>query len=156
VKTVFCIFVVFVAFQKGSFCQTRSEDILILQCPTQKLKVENNNHRTENLVNNTDIMQLKHKGVFAKYNPFSLLATASMYFYQNAISPLIFSHCLYHRSCSNYSKAAIKEFGLIKGIFMSADRLLRCNLTAVNDIDPNDFTLDGHAMDEPSKYHICK
>jgi putative membrane protein insertion efficiency factor len=34
--------------------------------------------------------------------------------------------CKYYPSCSNYTLLAVEEFG-VKGIFMSAWRLIRCN-----------------------------
>ncbi len=47
--------------------------------------------------------------------------------YKKAISPLLPSACIYKPSCSEYSKEAILKFGVIKGIFLSFLRVLRCN-----------------------------
>ena len=55
-------------------------------------------------------------------NPFVLLIKA----YQKLISPLLGPRCKYHPSCSQYAIDAITEYP-IKGFFMSAWRLLRCN-----------------------------
>ena len=79
-----------------------------------------------------------------------------MLFYQHIVSPQFSRHCLYERTCSNFSKAAISEFGLIKGIFMSADRLLRCNTDAIKDVPAVQFDPAGYPIDEPEKYHISK
>ncbi len=46
--------------------------------------------------------------------------------YQKLISPLLTPRCKYYPSCSTYAELAINEFG-IKGFFMAAARLVRCN-----------------------------
>ena len=35
--------------------------------------------------------------------------------------------CQFYPSCSNYGAQAIKGYGLLRGSFMSADRIVRCN-----------------------------
>jgi putative membrane protein insertion efficiency factor len=47
-------------------------------------------------------------------------------FYQKWISPAFAPRCKYYPSCSSYAATAISEYGL-KGIAMSAWRLVRCN-----------------------------
>ena len=74
------------------------------------------------------------KNVIIKYNPVSLALGGLMYFYQKGISPQFFAGCLYHPSCSEYSRNLIKEFGVLKGVPCSADRLMRCNYPAALDI----------------------
>jgi putative membrane protein insertion efficiency factor len=46
--------------------------------------------------------------------------------YQKWISPMFGPRCKYYPSCSSYAVTAIETHGL-KGIAMSAWRLLRCN-----------------------------
>ena len=46
--------------------------------------------------------------------------------YQKFISPFFAPHCKYYPSCSSYTELAISEFG-VKGFFMAAWRLIRCN-----------------------------
>ena len=46
--------------------------------------------------------------------------------YQKLISPLLTPRCKYYPSCSTYAELAISESG-IKGFFMAAARLVRCN-----------------------------
>ncbi|MEN9882591.1 MAG: hypothetical protein RI916_1018, partial [Actinomycetota bacterium] len=55
-----------------------------------------------------------------------ILLTAPIKFYQKWISPAIAPRCKYYPSCSNYAVTAIETYGL-KGIAMSAWRLMRCN-----------------------------
>jgi len=67
------------------------------------------------------------KNVFIKYNPVSLVFGGMLFVYQNTISYQFSADCLYNPSCSEYSKKALRKYGLIKGCFLSADRLTRCN-----------------------------
>jgi uncharacterized protein len=54
------------------------------------------------------------------------LATFLISKYQKYISAGRPQKCKYYPSCSNYTLLAIEDFG-IKGVFMSAWRLIRCN-----------------------------
>ena len=47
--------------------------------------------------------------------------------YKLIISPLFGPSCRYQPTCSEYSIEALKEFGLIKGIFISLKRILSCH-----------------------------
>tara|TARA_B100000579_G_C22741696_1_gene809437 strand:+ start:46 stop:297 length:252 start_codon:yes stop_codon:yes gene_type:complete len=47
--------------------------------------------------------------------------------YKFIISPLLGNSCRYLPTCSEYSIEALKEFGLIKGIFLSLKRILSCH-----------------------------
>src|ERR1041385_2264859 len=78
--------------------------------------------------------------------------TGVMLLAQPVISPQISSDCVCSRSCSNFSKEAIHQFGLVKGIFLTADRLLRCNRGCENDFPPSAFEPNGKIKDEPSDY----
>ena len=134
----------------SSFCQNKHDDVTLLKNKNYSVITADNNYRENLHINNTKTLQLRHKGIFAKYNPFSLSAKLTMLVYQKLISPQMFRYCFYERSCSNFSKKAIEEVGLIKGIFLSADRILRCNTIAIEDITT--FDEAGFAIDEPSFY----
>ena len=47
--------------------------------------------------------------------------------YQKLISPYFAPRCKYYPTCSQYSIDAIREYGSIRGVFMTAWRLVRCN-----------------------------
>ena len=47
--------------------------------------------------------------------------------YKLIISPLLGPSCRYQPTCSEYSIEALKEFGLIKGTFISLKRILSCH-----------------------------
>jgi len=92
--------------------------------------------------NNQKILQTHHHSVIAKFNPVSLALISSMYIYQNIISPQLSKTCAYQITCSNFSKQAIKKFGFTKGVFLSADRIMRCNRISLLDINP--MSIDEH------------
>jgi len=47
-------------------------------------------------------------------------------FYKLSISPYLPSQCRYYPTCSEYSYEAFCEFGIIKGMYMSLVRILKC------------------------------
>ena len=58
-------------------------------------------------------------------------------FYQRAISPYKGgSCCKYIPTCSNYAIEAIERFGAVKGFFLAAYRILRCNPFSRGGYDP--------------------
>jgi uncharacterized protein len=71
-----------------------------------------------------------------KYNPVSLVFGSFMYAYQSYFSLQFSSVCLYEPTCSHMSKEYIREFGIIKGVIVSADRLTRCNRLSFAQIHP--------------------
>lgn len=79
---------------------------------------------------------------FRNSNPVSLVYGGSLYIYQNLFSQHLSASCLYNPSCSDFSKQAVKDYGLIKGTLLSFDRLSRCNRIAATDLDPT--TIDTH------------
>ncbi|MBU4317334.1 MAG: membrane protein insertion efficiency factor YidD [Proteobacteria bacterium] len=57
-------------------------------------------------------------------------------FYQYVISPVLGPSCRYFPSCSEYAYQAIAKYGIIKGVFLSAKRILRCHPFCCGGIDP--------------------
>lgn len=64
--------------------------------------------------------------------PFLLLIR----FYQKAISPLLPPSCIYTPSCSVYTYQAIEKYGILKGGWLGAKRILRCHPWAHGGSDP--------------------
>ena len=56
--------------------------------------------------------------------------------YRRFISPMLPSSCRFTPSCSLYTLHAIEKYGLIKGCFMGAGRLLRCHPFSEGGYDP--------------------
>jgi putative membrane protein insertion efficiency factor len=47
--------------------------------------------------------------------------------YQNFISSQQYNVCAFEPSCSHYGQQAVKKYGFISGLIVTADRLQRCN-----------------------------
>tara|TARA_B100001057_G_scaffold87161_1_gene83123 strand:- start:150 stop:389 length:240 start_codon:yes stop_codon:yes gene_type:complete len=56
--------------------------------------------------------------------------------YRYFISPLLGHSCRYLPTCSEYSIDALKEFGLVKGIFLGIKRVLSCHPWGKGGFDP--------------------
>ncbi|MFQ5455775.1 MAG: membrane protein insertion efficiency factor YidD [Nitrospirota bacterium] len=56
--------------------------------------------------------------------------------YQLCVSPLSSPVCRYIPTCSVYAKDAIERYGLIKGLFLTILRLLRCHPFHPGGYDP--------------------
>ncbi len=48
-------------------------------------------------------------------------------FYQFFISPLFPNSCRFNPSCSSYCIESLKTHGIIKGLYLSILRILKCN-----------------------------
>ncbi len=56
--------------------------------------------------------------------------------YQVTIRPFLGPRCRFYPSCSEYSKTALCEYGVLKGLFLSLRRLLRCHPFNPGGYDP--------------------
>lgn len=56
--------------------------------------------------------------------------------YQIGLSPFLPSSCRFHPSCSRYGIEALDRFGLIKGLWLTTWRILRCNPFGGKGYDP--------------------
>lgn len=56
--------------------------------------------------------------------------------YRRFISPLLGEHCRFVPSCSGYALDALTHFGLLRGSYMTARRLLRCHPFHQGGFDP--------------------
>ncbi|MCD6449056.1 MAG: membrane protein insertion efficiency factor YidD [Thermotogaceae bacterium] len=57
-------------------------------------------------------------------------------FYQKFISPLFPPTCRFEPTCSNYSIQALEKHGLLKGLYLSLRRIIRCNPLNEGGYDP--------------------
>ena len=57
-------------------------------------------------------------------------------FYQLFISPIIGQNCRYLPTCSEYTVGCLKNFGLIKGIFLAIKRISKCHPWGSHGHDP--------------------
>ena len=56
--------------------------------------------------------------------------------YQLIISPMLGSNCRFIPTCSEYSMESLREYGLIKGIFLSIKRIGKCHPWGSHGYDP--------------------
>ena len=60
-------------------------------------------------------------------------------FYQKYISKIFHFKgvsCKYYPTCSEYTKQAIKKYGIIKGFFLGFKRIIKCNPFSKGGYDP--------------------
>ena len=62
-------------------------------------------------------------------NELNILFHLLLKFYQIVLSSQDRPACMFTPSCSEYARLALQKYGLIPGMIMAADRLLRCNGT---------------------------
>lgn len=61
--------------------------------------------------------------------------------YRSVISPMYGDVCAYYPSCSAYAVGAVQQHGAVRGAFLSAWRILRCNPWShggVDDVRPHE------------------
>jgi len=54
--------------------------------------------------------------------------SALISFYQKFISPVDGQRCQMHPSCSHYAAECLDRYGIVKGVLMGTDRIMRCGL----------------------------
>lgn len=54
-------------------------------------------------------------------------ALAAIGAYRVLVSPLLPSSCRFYPSCSAYAAAAIRRYGVWRGVYLATRRLLRCH-----------------------------
>ena len=96
----------------------------------------------------------KHRAIIHSNNPFTFPFRSALFVYQRVISPQWQSDCPHYPSCSGFAFQAISQFGLIKGIALSADRLSRCSGVGLRDYLSYQYDLfTGKIDDSPSVYY---
>lgn len=107
--------------------QTANEDLDLIKAHCRELNEsrEHDHHHT--------FLLSDHHSAIVKYNPVSLVLGGLMWTYQKVVSPQLSSSCLYSPTCSAYSNDLISDFGILKGLIFTADRLSRCNRLALMD-----------------------
>lgn len=121
-----------------SYAQSDKIDIAIFNAKNNnQTSLEDRFTKTNNIENNP-------KGIL-----FSLLK-----FYKKNISQQISAECLYEISCSSFSQMALREFGILKGVALTADRLARCNRISGTTINEYRINENGKVNDVPSMYKL--
>lgn len=69
-------------------------------------------------------------------SPGVLLLKGAVRTYQYTLRPFIGSHCRFHPHCSAYALEALDCHGAVKGSWLAARRILRCNPWHAGGYDP--------------------
>ena len=89
------------------------------------------------------------------FNPVKMILFVPLYLYQKFVSEQVSAVCEFEPSCSNFGLQSIGQLGFIKGLFLTADRLTRCNGEAQP--ETKYYLIDhqsGKVIDEPGMYKI--
>ena len=72
-----------------------------------------------------------------------------------AVSKLVpFEMCIFEPSCSNFALEAISRYGTLRGVQMSANRIMRCNPSRRFEKDSRYIPVGGKFFDPPEDYII--
>jgi len=69
-------------------------------------------------------------------SPLAWLPLLAIRFYQWLISPLLGPTCRFEPSCSRYAAVCLRRFGLVRGGYLAARRILRCHPFHPGGFDP--------------------
>jgi putative membrane protein insertion efficiency factor len=73
--------------------------------------------------------------------------------YQWFVSPLLPPSCRYEPTCSAYAVQAFERHGLLRGLFITARRLLRCHPWGGSGYDPVPDALPGCRHEAHAHHH---
>ena len=59
-----------------------------------------------------------------------------IHFYQRVISPMFPPSCRFVPTCSEYTYQAVQKYGVIRGLWLGINRLLRCHPFSPGGYDP--------------------
>ncbi len=138
---IFVLLILFLGILTSSqsiFAQSDITDISILQ-----VKINSETKRQHSFVEIGNSKNLLGKILFS-----------SLKFYKKNISQQISADCLYEISCSTFSQMALKEYGMLKGIALTADRLARCNRISGTTINEFRINENGKVIDTPLMYKL--
>lgn len=129
----------FLFFNLVLHAQSKSSD---MECLQAHVATENNMQNTPAKMQTTG-------------NPVKMVLFLPLYFYQRIISEQISAVCGFEPSCSAFSIQSIKKLGIIKGLFLTADRLTRCNGEAQRESENYLFDpLKAKVIDAPDMYRF--
>ena len=94
-----------------------------------------------------------------RFNPqepseLKLLTTGLIRLYQKFVSSQDGPSCNFHLTCSRFGMACIQEYGVLRGILLTADRLIRCNGSQAQHYPKDEAT--GKYIDPVSHYTTTK
>lgn len=64
------------------------------------------------------------------------LALGIIKLYQNTLSRVLPHVCRFQPTCSHYALEAVKKYGFLRGAWLAAKRIIRCNPFSEGGYDP--------------------
>ncbi len=128
----------FIVVANTAFAQNWKEDAALLLSNDQ--------------ASNVPVKRELNKG----FNPGKLMYNISMGFYQKHISAQMGTNCIYETTCSRFSRKLVAEFGIIKGFFLSLDRVGRCNKLAYAEASPLRLNHEGKIVEHTLDFRFRK
>lgn len=61
-------------------------------------------------------------------SPVRFVIRGTIHLYRTYVSPIDGPRCGFTPSCSAFARQAVVEYGTLRGVIMTADRLTRCNI----------------------------
>ena len=75
----------------------------------------------------------------------SLFSAALIFFidlYRNLLSHQLMHSCRFLPTCSQYAREALDYYGAMRGVYLAAKRLLRCQPFTPGGFDPLNYTME--------------
>lgn len=72
--------------------------------------------------------------------------------YNQVFTDQILNDCIYEHSCSKFSQHAFDQYGLLKGLLLTCDRLMRCNRATLAETSKFQITRKGKIKDHWDDY----
>ncbi len=87
-------------------------------------------------------------------NPLALGYLLGIKIYQRAISEQLATDCAFELTCSRFSSAMVKEYGFVKGYFLTFDRVSRCTKISMMETYPVRLTAEGKIVETTADFHF--
>ena len=87
-------------------------------------------------------------------SPLQSLSIGLINAYQMVSHVIPFDLCIYETSCSNFALEAISRYGTLRGVQISANRIMRCNPSRKFEKESRYIPLCGKLYDPPGDY-VC-
>lgn len=137
-RVVLLVLFIYAINDSNTFAQNISSDLSLISAAHQS---EEHDHKHKKKVK-----------VIQAINPLYWMYQGSIGFYQRHVSPQLATGCIYETSCSRFSRKLIGEYGLVKGFFLSCDRISRCNRVTHSETSRLRFTPEGKIKEDVSHF----
>lgn len=145
IKYLFSFLMVF-SLSTNALCQ-QENDLALLATHIQKSELPDHSYEKH---------EKKKLKVLNAINPVYWVYKGGLAFYQSHISEQISSSCIYETSCSRFSKKLFDRYGPFKGLFLSSDRVSRCNRLTYSQVNPLMLNKEGKIIEHVEDYTFTK